>query len=945
MNKNFYTITLYCLFFILNLISYTECSINKKNIGVNGPISSNDLISSIKKGKIIDSHVIKGDDIIDVIRKTDKKIDIKNSIITGGLNFNKLQEILLTKKLLPSSWSDEKKKKFIQKNSELFTSYYYVNNSINIVGCEIYISPQNFRSITAERTFFQKKISFNGSTFSGDSYWNNAILIKACLFNETKFLGKSHFTDVFFYGSTNFQDAFFGSHGAVFIKSHFCGNQTRFAGAHFRFASFRKAEFLGEVDFSYTSYSEEAYFTDINFYKNASFVESDFKVAVFIKSIFHGNVNFQKSKMKMASFQSVLFKKEANFNKSDFTETTYFKNAIFQKIADFSGCQFKCTGINFKSVIFNGDALFTDNSFIGPVIFSKSKFSGNLLSFQGASFTESLYFTASEIKSHEIDFNNMVVQGISNFQASTFEGDTLFSDTQFIKKADFSLAKFQSEADFFNVQFQSSALFINTKFFGDADFSKVQFYDLANFSESFFQQMTDFSKATFNGNCDFSRCCFQSESLFKNIIFKKEAGFYEATFHGSLDFFETIFYQLAYFKYSQFFKVLRIRNTKFLGYVDFRNSLIARLDMYSHKSPTIVKNRIDFRNSWIGSAHFQDIVFEDDVDFSGVIFGEVDSGLDNKNFDQNAIVMRFVSYEGSVNFVRSHISCDLAFEMISAKGFVNYRDTKFFDKNNKSNQKFLLSYLNIPNLYIEWSQVPDISNWVRSEDQRIYSFADNEIFNEAQGKNQKIRADYNIEPISEVLKMLEKAFHNRLADKNSVIYLRQCIELEELRESSDTFSFNRLQKELEWYLWGMFTGYGTKIWWIIGWCIFFHLLFTFIYWYSGTIIRSNLDSEDNLDHTFKQRLFDLPHLFLTEQKFIKSPKKNFDRLINAMRFSSVILFKFGYRDTTISGNFFGIDYSILVWTQWVLGFFAVSYLAVTLSNTMPLVNRLISGVF
>jgi len=35
----------------------------------------------------------------------------------------------------------------------------------------------------------------------------------------------------------------------------------------------------------------------------------------------------------------------------------------------------------------------------------------------------------------------------------------------------------------------------------------------------------------------------------------------------------------------------------------------------------------------------------------------------------------------------------------------------------------------------------------------------------------------------------------------------------------------------------------------------------------------------------------------------------------------------------------------LVWIEWALGYYILSLLAITLSNTMPLLNRLITGMF
>ena len=69
------------------------------------------------------------------------------------------------------------------------------------------------------------------------------------------------------------------------------------------------------------------------------------------------------------------------------------------------------------------------------------------------------------------------------------------------------------------------------------------------------------------------------------------------------------------------------------------------------------------------------------------------------------------------------------------------------------------------------------------------------------------------------------------------------------------------------------------------------------------------------------------------------------RFIDALRFSSVVLFKIGYRDTTVSGKIIGIDYKYIVWIEWTLGFYLAVCIVVTFSHTLPIVNRLITGLF
>jgi uncharacterized protein YjbI with pentapeptide repeats len=916
-----------CIFCFLSVSAYASED-NHLN-AFNGAISVKQIRQKIEQGKTIHNHVIKGADLIRVIKQTSKAISIESSIITGGLDFSDLPEKSIQKSDFPKHWTDNQRQQLQDPNKRIINTYYIIHNDIDMIDCEIRSDSSNYQSISAGRTFFYNKLNFQGSTFTGDAWFSDAIFAHDLLCQNTQFRGKASFVDAFFCGIVDCQDAFFGAHGAVFIKSHFYCKEVRFPNTRFRFVSFRGAEILGDADFSNTSYEKESYFTNVNFYKSTDFSGAKFSVAVFISTIFHENVLFKKVQMHMASFQEVIFKDDVNFDGTVFTGTVFFNNSQFLKLAEFSNTEFKSLSSQFKNVQFSGNTFFSKARFHGSAIFSKSLFTGKQLVFQESNFLQNIYFVNTNIQSQNIDFHEIVVHGSSNFQGIKLQGDTIFSESRFLQKADFSNAQFYSDADFFYVSFQDQAIFTEACFMREAEFSKNIFNANGNFSMTRFQDLTDFSGSSFRDKADFSKAIFQSETLLKNIMFHRESNFYEAVFHDQVDFFESTFQHLAYFKSSQFYNRLKIKNVRFNGYVDFRNCLVNQLDIYSQKSPTIIKDRVDFRNAWIGSAHFQDVVFENDVDFSGVIFGDKD------NKDNNAVVFRFVTFKADVNFIRAVIASSLSMEMITAKGFVNFRDVDF-----SRTDRIMLSYLNVLKLYIEWSQIPDIKKWICEQNKRIFSFADKQLFNN-DDKHRKI-VDLSIEPISEVLQMFEEIFQNRLADKNDVIYLRKSIELNEARQS-DKFTLKRLQLELEWYFWGIFTGYATKIWWITGWCIFVHFIFSLLYC-KGNLSRTYAATDSAYDHTFKQRLFDLPQLFITEKKYVKINRLHMDKFLNAMRFSYVILFKFGYRDTTISGKIFGLDYALIVWIEWVLGFFLLSFLAVTLSNTMPLVNRLISGV-
>lgn len=94
----------------------------------------------------------------------------------------------------------------------------------------------------------------------------------------------------------------------------------------------------------------------------------------------------------------------------------------------------------------------------------------------------------------------------------------------------------------------------------------------------------------------------------------------------------------------------------------------------------------------------------------------------------------------------------------------------------------------------------------------------------------------------------------------------------------------------------------------------------------------------------RQPLLDFPKDYCNGESK-EEMKQSTRKFVNALRFSSVILLKFGYRDTTISDKILGIDYNYIIFVEWLLGYYILAALAVTISNTLPVVNSLISGVF
>ena len=137
------------------------------------------------------------------------------------------------------------------------------------------------------------------------------------------------------------------------------------------------------------------------------------------------------------------------------------------------------------------------------------------------------------------------------------------------------------------------------------------------------------------------------------------------------------------------------------------------------------------------------------------------------------------------------------------------------------------------------------------------------------------------------------------------------------------------------------------------------MLFTLIYWTMGDLHRERAP-EMTRDFTFKWRLLEFPHVYLTPKKpsaeqhnatetelfTEKTPTRDAARKFwTALRFSSGILLKIGSRNTTVSGCLGKCDLRWVVALEWALGFYLLAILIYTLTNTQPLLNKLIQGVF
>jgi hypothetical protein len=586
-----------------------------------------------------------------------------------------------------------------------------------------------------------------------------------------------------------------------------------------------------------------------------------------------------------------------------------------------------------------------DLHFCEPISFPGATFSGEA-NFQGVTFGSWADLQRVTF-SDEANFQGASFGSWARFQKATFSGKARFRDAIFSDRATFAGATFGSWADLQRVTFSDRVDFAWITFSDWADFGWATFSGgQAHFQDATFNGEAHFRDATFSSGADFQGANFSGWAYFRDATFSGgQAHFQDATFNGEAHFRDATFSDQANFALATFSKLANFREAKFhysldfrvaniRDFADFRNAKIRELNLNSSESPTIIEGRIDFREAIISEAHFQDLILEKDIDFSDVQFGDLSA--DKKM----AVVFRFITFESDAYFIRAVFAADTAFERINFEEDADFTDAVFSGEKNACKHKLLLSYLNFQNLLINWNQLPNPEFWV-SEPKDLENFGDREEDKKVSKANQESEAEARkrLQPLSQVIKRLEANFRsrNQLGDANEAYYHMKNAELTENRREKDFMEW--FPAQVHWIVWRITCGYGTRIYQVLVWCIIFNLLFTTSYYAKG-----HLKQVTNKDDSFKLRLLDFPHLYFGENT-VEKKKYSISEFASALKFSSVILFKIGYRDTTISGNIMGVDYKYIVWMEWLLGFYLLASLVVTLSNTVPLLHRLITGVF
>lgn len=901
-----------------------------------------ELVETIKTGNPIEGRAFRGIDLINALKQlpSDAEVRIHNSQIRGSLDFSRMSKSLLESVVDPVHTKALKRFHGDDFKAGQMTMR-VVTNPIDIVYSTI--QDRHGKSIDGTQTYFKGGLRIENTTVSG-----YVQMLESVLSGRSRFIGSTFERNVEFKRAAflpltlpqkstreiteqTFKEVTFGSR-AIFSEAYFDGNSGFRLAVMKDLSDFEGALFVN-VGFNNTEFGGEAKFRSARF---------EGHTAGFEQAVFKGKADFGQTDFSGARFRGTRFEAEAIFSGTKFSDAADFQQAHFGANAKFSSAAFS-NGSNFTGSIFTAAVNFSRVQMKGKNNFSRTDFGGNV-TFRKSSMRGALNFNGvrfgSRFQTLEMKFLKEVT-----FQESNFEGPVVLQSTNFTERLRFENTRFASEFQALGTRFSSSVTFVNS-----------QFKDLVNLQQ-----------AVFSGPVTFRNSRFAKPLLLRHATFENE---------------------------------LSLENPSMPDFSDFRNTRISVFKFDSSARPVAVMGRLDFRQAEVRVLCLRDVTFTAPVDFSDARLGgghlpsrannikqedfcgrnlasdsaqevavKADTDVAQTVLPQASVDYQSVTFEDDVFFTRTQFIGSVKMEQVRSAELADFTGATFEPGGDRPPNSFALWYSEFADLKLSWQQLPTIAAWERQsrlrhqmpgEKPQMESKRDtNEQGSQKDGRQELsvVKTQTQLQRLSDVLGQLERQFRDQgqLDDANAARFHTKRVRLEELR--NDAFSDDNINWQLgklkawliaeaEWWVWGVLSGYGTKIWWAIGWATLITILFGVLYTGLSNVARLKPGADDDHDaFRFRQRLFDFPSDILQQPKMALEIQNGYHRIAAAVQQSSAILMKVGTRDVYFEDRRRSKTVGWLVRIEWVLGYYIVAALIYTLSETWPLLNRLLAGVF
>jgi len=848
--------------------------------------------------------VINGRHIIELLKKTDIEIRIKHAVIVNGLDFSDIASVDIDNEaelsqLFPNQKNHRGFSKWLTRirHSRDITKYSSYNattvQNVKHVKNILDIRYSAITFVLARGVWFDKGVTFSNATLLGNADFNSDGFNDRSDFSKTRFNRSAIFNTVHFNGDASFDSAMFAGYSS-FKSAYFAAD-----------AQFNDAHFNAENNHDYTDFTD-AVFTGDAYFKSVDFTsQTDFS-----RSLFSGKADFYRVSFgREATFDTARFSREADFNAARFSSTTSFKAASFAGessfsnariggAADFSFSNFNHTA-DFSLVTFAADARFDSASFKRLAYFKSAAFQGtlNLSGFINSQYAD---FRDSNIKQFNFDSSKAptVVQGWVDFRGSS------------IASAHIQDVIFKQEANFSDVHFGAIS-------------PRLTLSDVLEWKG--FLARLDFQPADGTNQETTKKLLKLAYNFLKNTDYLSRGEFIERL-HSNKAASDSLLKESILtglndlLKSPDLFQITPFEKVRMSAVVaQLLGDDLTRIseDEVETRIRVLSSSNLALLNRLLLQAEYPDVIR--DID-------------DELATESRASVFRFVTFEHGASFIRTDFSGDTAFENVAFSLGANFSEVRF--AKDESEAKFSLSHLTFDKLILDWNNLPKIERWVSESNNRVTSFAD---------KLDIARKQVDLEPLSNVLGSLETAFGvmDQMEDANQASFYKNLAALQEQREAYPVASWEnvpeRLPYELSWLTWGITTGYGTSIWRTLLWTLAGIIIFALLY--LRGIIQQRVEGDP--DARVFQLLEPYRHYLRTGSEYKPVDKK---RLFHALKLSFVIMTKFGRRDTTISGEIFGIDFKYIVLFQWVMGYCFIIVALYILSKKWPILHMLVSGV-
>ncbi|EAJ0325167.1 hypothetical protein A0Z24_00185 [Campylobacter lari] len=277
----------------------------------------------------------------------DKNVEIdKNTITIHNSNISEIDLNILEQKQI---------NKITITNCEIDYIYFANDNNIELSFINCIFKNQ----ITARRSNFHKKVSFEQCIFEKRIDFSRAIFSNKVNFSLTKFGSEAKFINTKFLAKYTSQENIENNFREAVFK-----DKTLFDAAEFKSSvSFEMAQFESEASFSYTNFNHVVIFFHTNFKNSILFQNTSF----FKNIIIFSGVKFNNIKF-------VSDKKLNETNTNDIVDQIYhFQDTTFKGIVNFENIYIK--DLNFKNVIFNNIVVFDNTTLDNKPKFTNCTFS------------------------------------------------------------------------------------------------------------------------------------------------------------------------------------------------------------------------------------------------------------------------------------------------------------------------------------------------------------------------------------------------------------------------------------------------------------------------------------------------------------------------------------------------------------------------------------------